>query len=139
MAGEEYGAVVRTPEKEAFSTGATRQARRGKGRFDLLSPFVLFRDAKHMENGAEAHAERNWERGIPFSRCLDAAFRHMVQRLMGDTTEDHWAAARWNLGAIMHYEEMIERGLLPASLNDLPSYERQKAEQGADDAADSMP
>lgn len=84
------------------------------------------RDAQHMENGAVKYGDRNWEKGQPLSRYLDSAMRHIQKYLMGHREEDHMAAARWNIGALMHTEEMIRRGLLPAELNDLPDWEATK-------------
>jgi hypothetical protein len=41
----------------------------------------------------------------------------------GKRDEDHLAAIMFNAMALIHYEEMIERGLLPAELNDMPEYQ----------------
>ncbi len=109
-------------EREEHDTGAVRDSRSGKGRFDLLSPIALRRDAIHLEKGAVKYTARNWEKGFKFSRCIDSAIRHLVDYLEGDRVEDHLAAARFNIMAVMHYEVMIERGLLDPKLNDLPNY-----------------
>jgi hypothetical protein len=103
---------------EKFKGGAQRDNRMGKGRFDLISPFALSRIAAVYEKGAKFHGDRNWEKGIPFSRCLDSAFRHMIQYLMGKKDEDHLAQACWNLIAILHFEA------IRPDLNDLPEYEK---------------
>lgn len=117
-----YDKVNDSGKREAMTTGSQRDSRVGKGRYDLLNPLVLFRDARHMENGSVKYGERNWEKGQPSSRYLDSAIRHLVRFLEGDRSEDHLAAARWNVGGIIFNEMMIERGLLPPELNDLPSY-----------------
>jgi hypothetical protein len=109
---------------ENFPTGAVRDQRTGKGRFDLLSPHVLTRDALLYEKGAIHYADRNWEKGMPFSRCIDSAMRHLVRWLRGDREEDHLAAVRFNVGAIMHYEEEIQRGRLDPGLDDIPNVPR---------------
>lgn len=105
-----------------FDTGSRRDNREGKGRYDLLSPIVTRRDAVHMENGAKKYSARNWELGQPLSTYFDSAKRHIDAHMEGHRDEDHQAAARWNIGAAMHTEEMIRRGLLPKELNDLPNY-----------------
>jgi hypothetical protein len=92
-----------------------------------MSPFVLHRDAVHLELGATKYGERNWEKGQPLSRYLDSAMRHLNRYLSGDRDEDHLAAARWNIGALMHTELMIQRGTLPEDLNDLPSFARENS------------
>jgi len=101
---------------------AIREPSNGKGRYDLISPFALRRVALHYEAGAAKYADRNWEKGIPFGRCIDSAKRHLDQYLMGERKEDHLAAVVWNIMAIIHYEEL---GL--EELNDLPKY---KGEDG---------
>lgn len=114
--------ILDSGERQEFPTGCHRDTRGGKGRHDLLPVFVLERDACHYEKGGTKYEDRNWEKGMPFSRCLDSALRHINQYLQGDRTEDHLAAARFNIACVMHYEEMIQRDLLPAELCDLPSY-----------------
>lgn len=104
------------------STGCARDDRTGRGRYDLLPVFALQRDAILYEKGVPKYAARNWEKGQPFSWCLDSAKRHIDKYLEGSRVEDNLAAARFHLASIMHYEEMIKRDLLPADLNDLPSY-----------------
>lgn len=108
--------------REPFDTGAQRDTRKGKGRFDLLPVYVLERDAGLLERGAAKYGDRNWEMGFPFSRCLDSAIRHIAQYIQGDRSEDHLAAARFNIGCVMHFEEMIRQGTLNPALDDLPNY-----------------
>jgi len=96
---------------------AIREPTSGKGRFDLISPFALNRLAKWYELGAQKYTDRNWEKGMPFSRYVDSAFRHLVKYMMGMTDEDHLVAAVWNLFAIMHHEELGEM-----QLDDMPHY-----------------
>lgn len=97
---------------------AVREPTDGNGRFDLISPFALARLAKWYELGAKKYSDRNWEKGgIPFSRYLDSAFRHLNKFTMGLTDEDHLAAAAWNIFAILHFQELGE-----LSLDDLPHY-----------------
>jgi len=118
----EFDAVKDSGERRQFDTGSVRDVRRGKGRFDLISPVALKRLAKHTENGAVKYGDRNWERGQPICSYLDSALRHINCFLEGGRDEDHLAAAAWNIFSAIHTEEMIERGLLPAELNDLPTY-----------------
>lgn len=107
--------------RQEFSTGAVRDIQIGKGRFDLMSPIVQDRDAGVLERGAIKYGPRNWEKGMPFSRFLDSATRHLndyamiaLYRRNGipldrlpphvNPNEDHLAQARWNIAAIMHLE-----------------------------------
>lgn len=94
-------------ERENFESGAVRDRRDGKGRFDLISPFALKRLALVYEKGAKKYADRNWEKGIPASRCLDSALRHLNQYLAGHKDEDHLAQCAFNIFAVMHFEEVL--------------------------------
>lgn len=100
---------------------AIREPSDGKGRYDLISPFALRRLALRCELGAKKYSDRNWEKGIPFSRYVDSAKRHLNQFLMGLEDEDHLAAAAWNIFAIMHHQELGQ-----LDLDDLPHYLRDK-------------
>lgn len=88
-----------------FDTGAVRDIQEGKGRFDLIPPQLLHRIAKLYEKGAIKYDERNWEKGIPVSRCMSSALRHLTKYLEGQQDEDHLASAVFNIAAIMHYEK----------------------------------
>lgn len=96
---------------------AMREPATEKGRYDLISPFAIHRLARRLEDGSKKYSERNWEKGIPFSRCLDSAMRHLNEYLMGKKNEDHLAAAMCNIMFIMHYEQMGKK-----ELDDLPHY-----------------
>lgn len=96
-----------------------RDTRKGKGRFDLIPVEVLYRDAKHYENGAEKYGDRNWEKGQPVSRYYDSAVRHLLQWMAGADDEDHLAAVRWNVGAIMWTEMQVADNKLPSTLVDV--------------------
>jgi hypothetical protein len=111
-------------ERQQFETGAQRDTETGKGRPALQSPFAMRRRAALLERGAVKYDARNWEKGMPFSRVLDSTFRHLIDYMAGDREEDHLAAITFNTDALMHYEEMIKRGVLPVELNDLPDYHR---------------
>lgn len=110
-------------ERRSFGDGmAVRDAATGKGRYDLISPLAMRRLAVLLEKGAEKYDARNWEKGMPLSVFFDCAVRHLFKHLEGLRDEDHLAAAMWNVQAMIHFEEMIARGLKPADLDDLPSY-----------------
>jgi hypothetical protein len=109
--------------REDFATGARRDTRAGKGRFDLITPLAMRRLAGVYERGAEKYSERNWEQGMPFSRFLDSAKRHLndheliclfrregkpLEELPSDVNpnEDHLAQAAWNIFCLIHMETM---------------------------------
>ena len=73
--------------------------------------------AEWYELGARKYADRNWEKGIPFSRYIDSAKRHLDKFVMGMEDEDHLAAAAWNIFAIMHHQELGQ-----TELDDMPIF-----------------
>lgn len=105
-------------ERQQFSTGAVRDTTEGKGRFDLVSPELLFRLTHWLELGAKKYSDRNWENGMPISRCMDSGMRHLTKYLDGWDDEDHLAAAVFNIMAIMHFEKH------KPEMQDLPSWKK---------------
>ena len=59
-------------------------------------PKLMLDVAKHFENGALKYGERNWQKGIPISRYIDSALRHLMKDCACETDEDHAAAFIWN-------------------------------------------
>ncbi len=106
--------------RESFATGAIREERFNKGRYDLISPIALRHLALISELGAKKYSERNWEKGMPMSRILDSAFRHLNQYMEGKRDEDHLAHAFWNIMVAIHFDE------LNPELNDLPMHQKNK-------------
>lgn len=111
---------------ETFSTGAKRGSQAGKCRPDLTSPFAAERKGHVSARGAEHYGDRNWEKGMNFSRVLASICRHLMGYMQGDTSEDHLAQLGWNVDALLHFEEAVKLGILPPALNDLPRYRQQK-------------
>lgn len=96
-------------------TGALREDEAGKGRFDLIPFEPMMRLARWYELGAKKYGDRNWEHGLPVSRCVSAALRHLFKYLAGMRDEDHLAAVAWNVFAIMHFEAVMPE------MQDLPT------------------
>ena len=113
-------------KREKFTTGAVRDTADGKSRPDLISPYAQLRKGQWLRLGAEKYDERNWEKGMKIGRCIASLERHLQEYKMGLTDEDHLAAIAVNAEFIMHYEAMIEKGILPPELDDMPKYEQQK-------------
>ena len=109
-------------QRTTYETGAVRERAPGKGRYDLISPLALKRLAVILERGCEKYPERNYEKGIPLSRYMDSAFRHLMQYIEGQIDENHLDQCFYNIYAAVHTEEAIRRGILPETLNDLPCY-----------------
>lgn len=114
--------------RQEFETGAVRDTAEGKGRPELISPFAVYRESLWMEKGAKKYADRNWEKGIPMERCMASLLRHANKYLMGDRSEDHLAAIRFNAGAMIHFEETQRTDLM-----DLPNYLRDLENENEED------
>ncbi len=112
--------LKQSDEKQSFSTGAQRDSQGDKPRLDLISPVFLDRLGTLLAKGAEHYGERNWEKGIPLSRLLSSAARHLNQTLDGLEDEDHAIQCAFNLMAYVHTLHRIRSGSLPTSLDDLP-------------------
>jgi hypothetical protein len=107
-------------QRETFPTGAIREPNLGRGRYDLIPPIALKALAIHYERGAKKYEDRNWENGLPLSRHLNSALRHLQNYLAGDREEDHLSACVFNCFAITHDLEMIKKGAMSEEINDLP-------------------
>ncbi len=111
-------------ERKVSNTGAQSDPSHANAAMELLSPYSLWQLSTWLGKGAEKYAPRNWEKGIPFSICVGKLQRHLAEYMMGKTDEPHLDAVGFWWHALTHYEKMIELGKLPASLNDLPMYEK---------------
>jgi len=103
-----------------FPTGAVRDIQEGKGRMDLLPFRAIIAIAQVFEKGAKKYGANNWRQGIPLSRYADSGLRHVAKYLRGDRDEDHLSQGIWNFVCLSETQSMIEEGLLPEELNDLP-------------------
>jgi hypothetical protein len=115
--------LLSSGKNQSFGKGrAVRDTAIDKPRPDLISPFAEERQGTWLRLGSERYAERNWELGMPFSRCVASLKRHVMRYQQGMKDEDHLAAIMFNAMALIHFETMIERGVLPAELDDMPIY-----------------
>ena len=117
---EEFDQVKDSGTRQEWATGSVRDTNAGKGRFDLIPAYPMFRLANHFANGAVKYGDNNWRLGQNPSRYLDSAFRHLYKYMDGARDEDHLAAAVWNIMACIETEHRIARGELPVELADLP-------------------
>lgn len=107
-------------DNQQYPSGAVRERNRGRGRFDLSSPYAERRLAGVSERGADKYTPRNWERGMPLERYIESALRHLAKYRAGLTDEDHLGQAYWNLMAALHTEELVWQGRYPAEF--MPSF-----------------
>jgi hypothetical protein len=85
----------------------------GKLRYDLIPVEALEDLAKLYTEGAKKYADRNWEKGMAFSKMYASLLRHLFKFWMGEdidkeTGVNHMTAVAWNAMAIVTY---MKRGL----------------------------
>lgn len=97
--------TFRTGDPEQFSSGAIRDTNESKPRYDLIPTGPLRRLADVYYRGGLLYGDSNWTQGIPCSRFLASAMRHIEAARSGDKSEDHWAQALWNIMGVMHFED----------------------------------
>ena len=81
----------------------------GKERVDLLPADALMELGKVYAAGAKKYAEKNWERGMPFHKCLGPLLRHLFKWMRGEKLDPedgqlHIAKVAWNALALLTYE-----------------------------------
>ena len=85
-------------------------------RNDRISPLATARMTQYLRSG-----EESWEGVITAKECLDNLVHHLQEYLEDENDPiDHIAAAMTNLMRIVHIDEAVRRGILPADLLNLP-------------------
>ena len=99
------------PEAAAQMQRANEAALRydaGKLRYDLIPADALEALAVVYTRGAAKYADRNWEKGMSYSRCFGSLMRHIWafwrgEQWDGETGCHHMAMAAWNCFALLAY------------------------------------
>ena len=81
----------------------------GKNRLDLLPILPLLEIGRVLTYGANKYSERNWERGMAWSRCYAALLRHLTAWWNGEDVDpetgiSHLAHAACCLFFLIEYE-----------------------------------
>lgn len=84
---------------EHSESGASKERKLAK--FALLPVDALWALAEHYGRGAKKYADRNWERGYPYSWSYDALQRHANAWWSGEdideeTGSSHMTAVAWH-------------------------------------------
>ena len=82
----------------------------GKLRMDLIPVSPLEQLAEVYTIGCKKYADRNWEKGIAWSRCYGALIRHLLKFWKGESIDSqdgqhHLAAVVFYAFALMEYEK----------------------------------
>lgn len=92
-------------EIREFTTGARRNNDAGKPKMSLMPHNELMRVLERYRAGAEKFGAHNWKNGMQLSELYDSAQRHLTSWYMQDQSEDHAAAAVWNILCAMWMEQ----------------------------------
>ncbi len=85
----------------------------GKIRYDLIPPDALEELARVYTFGAGKYADRNWEKGLLFSRVFGAMMRHAWLWFRGQDIDDgpggsglnHLSSVAWCAFSLMAYQK----------------------------------
>ncbi len=111
-----------------YTTGAHRDARRGKGAFQWVPWDAFFLVSRIYEDGNIGRSkdgtgeDRNWEQGLPILGFVQSAINHLTAYLAGDRSEAHLPQAAWNVINAIQTSIWVHMGWRPASLNRLVSH-----------------
>jgi hypothetical protein len=111
---EPYQCLCRTREEEYIMK--VSQSKTGvkfdssKTRYDLLPASPLEQVARIYTFGANKYSDRNWEKGMKWSRVFAACMRHMWAFWRGEdidpeSGQSHLAHAAFNVLALLEYTE----------------------------------
>jgi len=81
----------------------------GKPRYDLIPIDGLIALTDVYTKGAEKYADRNWEKGMSWSRVYRCILSHTFKFMMGESYDEetgchHMAMAAWNCLALCVYD-----------------------------------
>lgn len=81
----------------------------GKTRVDLIPPEWMWALGSVLGKGAVKYEDRNWEKGMAWSRVIGPLLRHVIKFISGERYDKetgchHLAMAAWNCLALMSYD-----------------------------------
>jgi hypothetical protein len=109
-------------KREQFTSGAVRDTSGNKPLLELIPGWANLAYGWIMEAGARKYAARNWEKGMPMSRYISSAKRHLEAYSLGFRDEPHLWQALWNIGGAIHTSILVYLGVYPAEFYDLPNH-----------------
>lgn len=102
----EFVELLQNPNPAPLTEG--RKDDSSKPRMDLISPYAMEELGKVLAYGAKKYADRNWEKGIAWSRIVAALLRHLFAYLRGELVDpesglSHLAHVLCNAHFLVHY------------------------------------
>lgn len=96
--------------REEYESGMRRDTQEGKPDYTLIHPTFLTRLAMHLTRGAKKYGRNNWQlanSNAELIRFESSAFRHLIQWLCGEETEDHASAICFNIMAAEYVKNRL--------------------------------
>lgn len=104
----------------------------GKPRVDLIPPDALLELGAVYAYGSKKYFERNWERGMPWSKMVGPLFRHLLRFMAGEERDAesgylHIAHVAWNALGLLAYtlrgigEDDRQKLMASGGVMDLPA------------------
>jgi len=97
------GLKVIRRDLKTYPTGAVREAT-DKPHYHCIPIEPLRRVAQRYQLGSLKYSDYNWKKGMPYSDTYDHLMEHLSLWREGNTSEDHLAAAVFNIMCLMWYE-----------------------------------
>lgn len=95
----------------------------GKLRFDLIPPEADIALAEILTFGARKYADRNWELGMDWSRCVASLKRHLSRWESGEVTDPETGKPHlWHL--LCNVAFLVTYAERNIGTNDIPAYNR---------------
>jgi 5'(3')-deoxyribonucleotidase len=87
----------------------------GKTRYDLIPAFAQEQYARVLSKGAEKYADRNWEKGMPWSKVAASLERHLYAFKRGEDYDPetgllHMAHVMCNAAFLTEYYKIFPKG-----------------------------
>jgi hypothetical protein len=97
----------------------------GKNKLDLIPPEWIWGLGQVLTQGSEKYLERNWERGMKWSKMIGCGLRHVFKFCAGERYDlesgcHHLLHAAWNFLSLFTYD------VRHIGENDLPHFQDMK-------------
>ncbi len=90
-----------------------------KVRLELIPPSLLYGIGTILTLGAKKYEDRNWEKGIKWSRVFGAMMRHMWSWWRREDKDDEWSKSHlWHAGCCLAF--LIEYETTKKQYDDRP-------------------
>ncbi len=102
-------------DNNSSEKGTAKRFDSGKPRFSLIPAYPLEQVAKVLTMGAVKYGDRNWEKGMKWTRCIDSLERHLNAFKQGELNDEesglpHLAHVCVNSMFLLQFEKTYPEG-----------------------------